>query len=286
MPQGDASNRRANGRTVSVLGPAMVDGASLSRRQRQIMAVLALHADQATSTDRLIDAVWSGTPPKSARPSLQNQIARLRSEFGPSIIRTGPDGYRLGGATDVEEFAAIARIPTSTPGLPADVVSRLERAMTLWRGRPYDDIEDVDGVDAARAQLEELHALVEERLAAHRLAIGDAAVHLDELASLVASEPYREHRWALLMTGLHRAGRTTEALEAFERLRTMLDDELGTAPTYELERLRGSIRRDALVAPAPAVDLRDDAVPASDSRGRRSGCGRRSPRLHRTCASA
>ena len=285
MQQHDPSDQRGATSVVEVLGNTTIGGQPLTKRQRRIVSFLALHNERAIGTERLIDAVWNGSPPRSARQSLQNQIARLRTAFGPDIIRTGPDGYRLGRPTDADIFEAVARIPLQS--MPERVAeTELERALTLWRGRPFDDLDDVDDVDAARARLEELHAVAEEQLMASRLATGEAAVHLGELSALVASQPFRERRWALLMTGLHTAGRTTEALQAFARLRTMLRDELGTEPTQELDRLRHAIAAGAAIPTTADVDLRGARATNGPMPRRQSTCGGRAPRQHRSCSAA
>lgn len=265
---------------VGVLGHATIGRKTLPRRQRMIVAVLALHGDRPIGTERLIDAVWSGNPPGSARQSLQNQIARLRATFGQHVIRTDPAGYRLGGRTDIDVFEAAVHEPLRrSPG--AAQVEDLERALAIWRGRPFDDLDDVDGVDGARARLEELHASTEEQLAACRLASGDAATSLSGLAELAAAQPYRERRWALLMTGLHSAGRSTEALDAYSRLCAMLAAELGTAPSPELVLLCAAIEHGG------TIDLRcaeEDLTVESGVRD--AGCTRRASRQRRACAAA
>ena len=57
---------------------------------------------------------------------------------------------------------------------------------------------------------------------------------------LTRLEPYRESGWRILMQALTAEGNTAEALQAYERLRTLLREELGiapSAPTQELFRV-------------------------------------------------
>ncbi len=68
-----------------------------SPKQRTVLAFLLLHANEIVSTDRLIDMVWEGNPPRTAEHSIQIYISELRkvlSEGSPAdLIETRPPGY-------------------------------------------------------------------------------------------------------------------------------------------------------------------------------------------------
>ena len=92
---------------------------------------------------------------------------------------------------------------------------------------------------AAAARLDALRlAALEERYALE-LDLGGISSAVAELERLVLEHPLRERMWALLITGLYRAGRQAEALGAYERARTLLADELGIDPGPELRELHG-----------------------------------------------
>jgi DNA-binding SARP family transcriptional activator len=59
-----------------------------------------------------------------------------------------------------------------------------------------------------------------------------------------------ENFWGLLMTALYRAGHVARALDAFQRLRTILDDELGIDPSPRMQRLH-----QAILSGDPAEDM-------------------------------
>ena len=101
-----------------------------------------------------------------------------------------------------------------------------------------------------------LRADIEERWAEAEMARGQRAAAATELEAMVEREPYREHRWVLLMSALHRAGRRAESIGAFERARRHLLDGLGIEPGPELT----ACARD-VVAGAP--DSVDDQRPRS-----------------------
>lgn len=78
---------------------------------------------------------------------------------------------------------------------------------------------------------------------------------LAEAQALVAREPLRERRWALLATAQYQAGRQGEALRTLRRARTVLTTELGVDPGPELVSLEQAILRQdpALVAAAMPI---------------------------------
>ena len=108
--------------------------------------------------------------------------------------------------------------------------------------------------------------------------LGQHAVLVGELESLVARHPLRERLWAALMMALYRSGRQAEAVRAYQRARDVLVGELGLEPGAELRRLEA-----AVLAGDSVLDLLDATAehrgPSSRSRFR-AGSGRR----HRRCS--
>ena len=91
------------------------------------------------------------------------------------------------------------------------------------------------------ARLEELRlSVLEDRVAAD-LALGRHAELVGELEELVSRHPFREALAAHLILALYRAGRQSEALEAYQATRKMLLEELGIDPGPELQELERAI---------------------------------------------
>ena len=82
--------------------------------------------------------------------------------------------------------------------------------------------------------------LVETQLSA-RLRLGDAGDVVGELEAAVATYPYQEGLWELLITALYRAGRQADALATYQRVRSRLADELGLDPGPRLHQLEQQI---------------------------------------------
>ena len=122
-----------------LLGPLEVagDDGSLAlggTKQRSLLAMLLLHANQVVSTDRLIDALWGASPPFTCGKSIQVYVSRLRKAFADNRLVTYAPGYVLYvDPTELdlarfEQLAAEARRAT-----PASASAKLGEALALWR---------------------------------------------------------------------------------------------------------------------------------------------------------
>jgi predicted ATPase/DNA-binding SARP family transcriptional activator len=219
------------------------------------------------SADAIIDALWSGEPPEGAATTLRSYASRLRTALGDGAeIERVSAGYRLAippESVDMTRFESGIREGSQlhARGRYRRATEELRSALGLWRGRPFSGLPDDGPFLAEIARLEELrlHAL-EMRIDAD-LEIGRAAELVDELESLIAAYPFRERLWRHLMLALYRSGRQADALAAYHRARSALDEELGIEPSLELRDLEAAILRQD-VAPAAARRTPSAALPS------------------------
>ena len=249
MRCGDAVLMRA---LVRILGPVGVVAAGGEvelggPKERCLLTVLSVHAGAVVAEDRLVEALWLGSPPRTAAKTLQNYVLRLRRRLagcGDAAIVTRAPGYVLEGLT-TDAAAARALVADgrrlAERGEHAAAMATFDEALALWRGPALAEFADRPFARTEAAGLDELRAsIAEERMAA----ILDAGGRRDAVAEcekLVAEEPLRERRWAQLMLALYRDERQSEALEACRRLRALLADELGVDPGPEVRRLEAAI---------------------------------------------
>jgi DNA-binding SARP family transcriptional activator len=84
-----------------LLGPLEVlrDGHALAvggAKQRALLALLLLRANEVVSRDLLFDELWGDRPPGTAAHSLDVQISRLRKTLDPAApLVTRSTGYVL-----------------------------------------------------------------------------------------------------------------------------------------------------------------------------------------------
>ena len=236
-----------------LLGPLLVRAeekaiAISAGKQRVLLAALLLAVNQVVAVDKLTEALWQGSPPETARVTLQNYIMRLRHTLGPAgyeRIVSRPAGYLIAvrrGELDVAQFAELqaAGIAAARAGAWENASGQLAAALGLWRGQPLADIQ-------SPLLTAEVPRLAEMRLAALEYRI-DADLHLGrhrqvtaELAALAAAEPLRERVNELLMLALYRSGQQAAALAAYRQARRRLVDELGVEPGPALHKLNQRI---------------------------------------------
>ena len=238
-----------------ILGPleALRDGAPLPLggvKQRALLALLILEAGRVVSTDRLIDAIWSGKPPPTAVASLQNFVAHLRRALGSETIEKRAPGYVLTiGAGQLDLAQARQLVDEARASDPSRRARLLGEALALWRGEPLADLAYESFAQAEIARLVELRlALVEERTEAE-LALGRHAGLVGDLDALVREHPFRERLRGQLMLALYRSGRQADALAAYRAGRTVLVEMQGVEPSLQLQQLHASILRQE--APPP-----------------------------------
>jgi DNA-binding SARP family transcriptional activator/tetratricopeptide (TPR) repeat protein len=252
-------------------------------KQRSLLALLLLHRNQVVSTDRLVDAVWAGAPPPTARQSIHNFVASLRRTLGhassgrpepephrpaPPILRTCPPGYQLdvrSGELDLDRFRQmVASARRALDGGDASAAAcGLRVALGLWRGPFLADLADA-GVEWVRRP-----ELAEERLAALELRVDADLVRgrheqiVAELEALVTAHPLRERLAGQLILALYRCGRQADALATYRATRAAIVDQLGVEPGRQLQEVH-----QAILAHDPSVGLPVPArvAPARDER--------------------
>ena len=163
------------------------------------------------------------------------------------MIASGDGGYAL--AVEPSEVDALARAARrrrrvascSTPATTAAPPTLSASALERYRGRRAAGAGDGDWVAPHRARLEEARMKLLETQFSARLRLGDVGDVIGELEAAVATYPYQEGLWELLITALYRAGRQADALATYQRVRTRLADELGLDPGPRLQQLEQQI---------------------------------------------
>jgi YVTN family beta-propeller protein len=258
-----------------VLGPveAIHDSVALDLggpKQRAVLALLLLRANEFVSRERLIDDLWGDAPPATARDTLKVYVGRLRSLLSPNgepvHLASRGGGYRLAidpEQVDLYRFDRLVERGTNAlaAGDADGATALLREGLVLWRGPPLADLGDVAFVSVERTRLEELRlAALEARIDAD-LMLGLASTVVSELQQLTQHHPYRERLHRQLMLALYRSGRQADALDVYRNLRWRLASELGLEPTTESQ----DVHRAILQADPALVPPRIERFPSSEA---------------------
>ncbi|MEU0495728.1 BTAD domain-containing putative transcriptional regulator [Mycobacterium sp. NPDC006124] len=232
-------------------------------KQRAVLAMLLLARGRVVSVDRLTDALWGDDVPASATASLQAYVSNLRRALrggagatdaarmaGASpIVRQAP-GYYLSVAPDAVDLtvftSAVGRAAAAVESHDwAAALEHADSATSVWRGPFLEDLRDLPWVAAEASSAEEMRRdCLDYRITA-LLALGRVPLAVSAAAELSAVDPLSDRACWLHVVSLYRAGRTSDALEAFARHARRLDVELGLQPGPELRDLQTAVLRQA-----------------------------------------
>ncbi len=246
-------------------------------KQRCVLAVLLCNHESVVSIDRLIDSVWEDDAPAKALASVRSYVANLRRILnatepgltGPQRLESRPNGYRLnlldGDSVDLHRFESLVSAGrTALVGHnPGGAVGTLGEALALWHGDPFGEFAYRDFAAPHALRFAALRATaIEARLDA-ALQLGAGADLVPDIEAAVAQDPVQERLWGHLMLALYRAGRTADAVRAFDRACATLRRELGNGPSEGLLTLFEKISADSVELSAqplrPEADIRPDS---------------------------
>jgi peptide/nickel transport system substrate-binding protein len=258
----------------------LVDEERLPGRQgRLVFAYLVSERGRPVTRDELAEVLWGETPPARWEKALAVIASKLRALLGDC----GVDGakaltsafgcYRLelpeGSWVDVS--AAAHGADAAEAALAAGQVDKAKeeagKAAALAR-QPFLPGEDGAWVEGKRRELADVLDRALACLADASLRSGDVAEAARWANDAIALQPYRESGYRRLMHAHAAAGNRAEALQAYERCRRLLAEDLGAYPSPETE----SIYRELLASSPIAGRV---ATPVAEPRHTARAPGRR-----------
>jgi len=248
-------------------------------KQRVLLALLLLHANELLTTSRIVDELWGSYPPKSAVAALQMYVSGLRRVLTPRghaeeadprrhpVLQTEPAGYLMSVApyeldvTDYRSLAAEGR-RRLREGRCREAGDMFRQALALWRGPALADLARTPELDHYAVRLEEERlALLQERIGVD-LCLGRGLEVIGELVELCALHPLKEAFHQQLMVALHLSGRQADALAAYVRAREFLISEIGIEPGPALRATQQAVL-DSLDPPSFTHDCRAKVRPVT-----------------------
>jgi len=262
-----------------LLGPIEVRDASGPvdlgpRKQRALLTLLALNANRAVSTDRILEDLW-GPDSLDKEKALWVIVSRLRSALEPdrnrgrdsSVLITQDPGYLLrvdDAGLDLTLFErAVEDARRCVPDEPTEAIAACDRAFELWRGPAGGEFEHEEFVRREAARYDELRLEALELKAAAQIQLGDGREQIATLQRMHIEYPLRERVGELLMRALYQGGQQAEALRVMSRHRALLGEELGIDPSPDLLRLEEQILlHDPSITPATSSPGETSTTPS------------------------
>ncbi len=226
------------------------------RKTRALLAILALSSPRPALRGRLAELLWSRRPEEQARASLRQEIHRLLealSPVGSQILSINRDHLALRPGSvwiDVEE------VLRASPAKPA--------ALSLLDGELLEDLNGIDPsfdgwLSGERERLRDRGRTLAENLLRDKT---DPESMIPAAQQLLAIDRSHEGAWRTLMRAYATRGERGMAIQAFERCRTVLADQLDAQPSEETQRLIAEIRAAGhSAAPSPRPEPRPEVRP-------------------------
>jgi DNA-binding SARP family transcriptional activator len=258
---------------VRVLGPLRVwraDGSTVLDREwrtsknADLLRWLALHAGDPVPVEALLAGLWPGVDDARARASLRTAVSHLRKVLGPDAVTRDSSDVTLTNAwVDATAFTDLAEEVDwrRRNVFPAEAMAAAREADALY-------LADLPAGDSAPATIAERSAALRM---SHRTLLEHAAELAIELGwmrdavsyatRLMEADPVSELASRVLMLGHAGMGEQHHALQAYERCRQVLAEELGVDPSPQTQAVHLQVLRPPPSSrPAPVLIGRDNEV--------------------------
>jgi predicted ATPase/DNA-binding SARP family transcriptional activator len=227
------------------------------RKSKTVVKLLAVADGHRVHRDVLTEVLWPGAGPRAAANNLHQALHAARRALAPAgslpagALRLQDDVVSLwpgcGLVVDADVFAAAAQ-----QALGSGSVADYQGALDLYAGELLPEDRNADWAAPHRERLRALYESLRVGLARALLESGSPGEAVLLLEPLAGSRPNDEPLHQLLIAALDQAGRRWDALETYERLRTVLDEEYAAAPEPATRSLYRRILSGQMPA-APAV---------------------------------
>ncbi len=232
------------GRIAIEIAGRRLDEKLPGRQGTLLFAFLAANRFRPVTRAELAAVLWPDEPPpRTAETTLAGVISRLRHTLGASVVQAGSEPRLTLPADAWIDLEVAVRAAHGAES----AVARGDWPQAWISGRVALHIArreflagfDAPWIEERRRSLQTIQASAFECIGEAGLGIGGSEIAAAERCGrgLIASEPYRESGYRLLMRALEARGNVAAALAVYDQLRRLLRDELGTAPGAQTQAL-------------------------------------------------
>lgn len=218
---------------------------TVPKKAQGLVAYLASQLGRPVSREHLATLLWGNSGTEQARQSLRQALVALRNALGPksndllatdtaSVLLQSRDALQI----DIVQYEAACR---------SSARQDLERAASLYRGEFLADLHIPvepfsEWVSLERQRIATLQSDLLLRLAEARASAADGNGAIASARNLTTHDPLREEGHRLLMRLLVAVGQRTAALQQYDKLTKLLQDQLGIPPDRDSVALAAQIR--------------------------------------------
>jgi predicted ATPase/DNA-binding SARP family transcriptional activator len=223
-------------------GERVLSGHELGGRRARVALVALALADGPVSADRLADVIWAGQPPPTWPDALRGVIRSLRSVLAPigagdqQVVATAPAGYQLSAGVQVDLRAAAAAVreagELASQGRHAAALT-LAESVTGLGGDQLLAGEDAPWLAEPRREADAVAFAATIIVSQSASRVGQHHRATETARRAVATAPLDERSHRALIRALHAAGDRAGVVQAFERCRSQLAEQLGVEPDQE-----------------------------------------------------
>ncbi len=223
------------------------------RSARDVFLLLLDQAPRPVPKERLMEALWPGSPSEKAAQNLRRAVADLRRALEPELpagfpsryLSTGDETYTLElppeSWVDFEEFET--RVRQLLDRAQAPTPEELESVLALYRGDYLPEALYEDWTTLRRERLRELHLRALQRLGEIYLDSERYREAATAARRILEQDPWSEEATLLLMQACERLDDIPAALRAYEAHRDRLRRDLDLPPRDDLTALYNHLRR-------------------------------------------
>ena len=224
------------GRLTARIDGKRVEEMLPGRQGRLLFAYLVSQRWRSTTRPEMAQAIWPERPPAAADTALSALLTKLRRVLGEGAV-VGKHDVRLSLPSDAwvdleaaseglhRAESAVAQSDWTRAWGPARVALHIgvRRFLPGYEG-PW--------VEEIRTRMNDILLRAHECVAAAGISLGGPELASADRSAqaLVRLAPYRESGYRFLMEVLAAKGNVAEALLTYERLRSLLREELGASP--------------------------------------------------------
>jgi DNA-binding SARP family transcriptional activator/pimeloyl-ACP methyl ester carboxylesterase len=261
--------------TGRALGPADFGG----RKPKQVLEILLVHLGQTVPKDRVADLLWGERLPSDPMRTLEAYVSGVRGRLHPDpevarrMLRTEPGAYRFaldGAKVDLRVFDELTAKAAGSAAGERLVLRR--HALGLVRGELLADEPYADWLVPLRSLYRERWLQLLLDLAQDELAAGHPGTAVEHAERVIEAQPTRERAYRTLVLAYHAAGEQDRALDAYQRCRRTLDEQLGVRPLPQTERAwLAVLRQERPEVPASALIAGGSGAKPPQTRFARNG---------------